>query len=251
MSRSYGQLCGLALALDAVGNRWSLLIVRELLVRPEGCRYTDLRAGLPGIATNLLADRLRDLEWAGIVRRDGPRPPVATAVFRLTEQGQALRPAVEALAAWGGELVPGSPGDAEFRSRWLVIPVEAMLTDHRPEDPPATIELRTGDEPILVHVAGGRVRASTALPTDRSADLVIAGPPKLVLGVISGKLPIAPATGAGVQLSGDEDLLRRVGLEADPRPAGPDRALSELSAAGGHELGTARNQMTAVIPPST
>jgi DNA-binding HxlR family transcriptional regulator len=106
VSRSYGQLCGLALALDAIGDRWSLLIVRELLVRPEGARYTDLRDGLPGIATNLLADRLRQLEAAGVLQREEPRPPVATPLFRLTELGQGLRTPVSALAVWGGEQVP-------------------------------------------------------------------------------------------------------------------------------------------------
>src|SRR3954452_13349106 len=130
VSRSYGQLCGLALALDVIGDRWNLLIVRELLVRPDGARYTDLRNGLPGIATNLLADRLRDLEAACVIRRDDPRPPVATPLFRLTDRGRGLLPAVEALAVWGGnEFVPGVAGDAEFRSRWMIIPIGGVLRD--------------------------------------------------------------------------------------------------------------------------
>lgn len=211
MRRTYGQLCGLALALDVVGDRWSLLLVRELLVRPDGARYTDLRSGLPGIATNLLADRLRALEDAGVVRREEPRPPVATPVFRLTERGRSLRPAVEALVVWGGELVPSVSPDAEFRTRWLVIPVEAMLRDHRPEEPPVHLAIRTGDEPLLVSVGDGSVRATVGA-TDPAPDVVISGPARPVLGLVAGKLPVAAAATAGVDVSGDQAVLTRVGL---------------------------------------
>ena len=88
--RSYGQYCAVAKALDVVGDRWSLLIVRELLLR-EACRYTDLLEGLPGIATNLLADRLRELESAGVVCREGAPPPIAATLFRLTDRGRELQ----------------------------------------------------------------------------------------------------------------------------------------------------------------
>jgi DNA-binding HxlR family transcriptional regulator len=216
VSRSYNQLCGLALALDVIGDRWSLLIVRELLVRPEGVRYTDLRDGLPGVATNLLADRLRDLQESGVVRRDEPRPPVATPVFRLTEYGRALRPAVEALAVWGGERVPAASDEQDFRSRWLVVPIEGLLADHRPGDPAVRVEVRTGDEPVVVEVSGGEIRARAGTPQDRQddrPDLVISGPPKPVLGVISGKLPIAVAAGFGVVVSGDATVVTRLGLD--------------------------------------
>src|SRR4051812_23503443 len=121
--RSYGQYCALAKALDVIGDRWSLLIVRELILR-DACRYTDLREGLPGIATNLLADRLRELESAGIVSREKAPPPVATTVFRLTERGLALRPAVHALGRWGAPLLGDDFGDESFRSHWIALPLE-------------------------------------------------------------------------------------------------------------------------------
>jgi DNA-binding HxlR family transcriptional regulator len=218
VSRSYGQLCGLALALDAIGDRWSLLIIRELLVRPDGARYTDLRDGLPGIATNLLADRLRDLETSGVLRREQPRPPVATPVFRLTELGERLRSAVDALAVWGGEQVPAARGDGEFRSRWLVIPLEAMLRDTRPDEPAVTMAVVTGDEQVLVEIGAGEVRARTspALPTGdavRQPDLAVTGPPKAILGVLSGKLPLPAAERIGVHLEGDRGVFARVGLD--------------------------------------
>src|SRR3979409_2476971 len=98
--RSYGQYCSVAKALDVIGARWTLLIVRELELR-GACRYTDLRNGLPGIATNLLADRLRELEHAGVVAREDAPPPVATALFRLTPRGAQLRPVLESLVRWG------------------------------------------------------------------------------------------------------------------------------------------------------
>src|ERR1700751_2509931 len=94
--KTYGQICPVAKALDVIGERWSLLIVRELLLR-GACRYTDLRAGLPGIATNLLADRLRELESAGLVRREEAPPPVATTLFHLTPAGLELEPVLQAI----------------------------------------------------------------------------------------------------------------------------------------------------------
>ena len=86
--RSYGQYCSIAKALDVIGDRWTILIIRELLIR-GACRYTDLKNGLPGIATNLLSDRIRELESAGLIRREDAPPPIAATVFRLTETGAA------------------------------------------------------------------------------------------------------------------------------------------------------------------
>src|SRR5437016_11764986 len=117
--RSYEQQCGLARALDMVGDRWTLLIVRELLIRP--CRYTDLQYGLPGIATNLLADRLRQLETDGVITREAASPPIATTVFRLTRRGEALRPVLEALGRWGAPPHGDAYGEAVFRSHSLAL----------------------------------------------------------------------------------------------------------------------------------
>src|SRR5258707_13841240 len=101
--RRYGQFCPVAKASAVVGDRWPLLIVRELAVRP--CRYTDLRDGLPGIATNLLADRLKSLEAAGIISAEAAPPPVATTLYRLTARGEALPPALPALGLRGPPLL--------------------------------------------------------------------------------------------------------------------------------------------------
>src|SRR5215475_5853674 len=112
--RSYGEFCSIAKALDVVGDRWTLLIVRELLIRGP-CRYTDLREGLPGIATNLLADRMDELVGAGLVVRAYEPPPVATNLFRLTERGRALEAAMLALGSWGAPLLGQASSDDVLR----------------------------------------------------------------------------------------------------------------------------------------
>src|ERR1700761_2444729 len=151
--RSYDEYCSVAKSLDLVGDRWTLLIVRELLHGPA--RYTDIRNGLPGVATNLLGDRLRDLEAAGLVAREEAPPPVATTLFRLTPRGEGLKPVLDELMRWGLPLmVDQKPGDA-VRSHWLAGAIEVMLSDADPEADPVTLELRTGDRPIVVRAGEG------------------------------------------------------------------------------------------------
>ena len=104
--RSYDEYCAIAKSLDVVGDRWTLLIVRELALR-GGCRYTDLRNGLPGIASNLLAERLRELENADVITREDAPPPVATTLFRLTPRGEQLRPVLDDLFRWGLPMMTG------------------------------------------------------------------------------------------------------------------------------------------------
>jgi len=115
-TRSYGQYCAVAYALDALGDRWALLVIRELLGGPR--RYTDLRDGLPGISTDLLAARLRDLEAAELVRRRALPPPAASTVYELTEDGAAIEPLVIELARWGVRRLPTEP-EGEFRCHWI------------------------------------------------------------------------------------------------------------------------------------
>src|SRR6266851_1274072 len=111
--RSYGQYCSIAKALDVVGDRWTLLIIRELVIR-GACRYTDLKNGLPGIATNLLSDRIRELESAGLIRREDAPPPIATTLFHLTESG-AEPLSIELRTASGPAVIEISGGSAHTR----------------------------------------------------------------------------------------------------------------------------------------
>src|SRR5581483_6905736 len=108
--RSYNQYCSVARALDVVGERWTLLIVRDLLLGPR--RYKDLLESLPGIGTNLLADRLKELEHEGIVRRTVLPPPAGSTVYELTETGQELEPVIAAMGRWGARFL-GAPRSAD------------------------------------------------------------------------------------------------------------------------------------------
>jgi DNA-binding HxlR family transcriptional regulator len=210
--RSYQQFCALARALDVIGDRWTLLIVRELLLRP--CRYTDLRDGLPGIATNLLAERLRELEAAGIVRREDPEPPVATTLYRLTDRGEQLRPVIHQILRWGAPFMTEPAGSDEFRSRWLVEPMEAMLNRAETEVPDVVVQLDTGDEPLVIEASGGRVRARTGATAE--ADVVLHGPPDATLGVVMGFLDPASPRGRKVTFEGDPAALTRLRTARSP-----------------------------------
>jgi DNA-binding HxlR family transcriptional regulator len=228
--RSYGQFCSLAKALDVVGDRWTLLIVRELLLQGS-CRYTDLRNGLPGIATNLLADRLRELERAKIVAREQAPPPVATTLFRLTERGEELGPALFELGRWGVPLMaePGA-GEEEFRCHWLAVPAELFLTDRTPERPPVQIEVRTGGEPIVIETTDGRAR--TRPGSAEHPDAVMAGTPRLVVGVLSGRVDLATAEARGLQYDGDPDALWRVLPDSAVATPAPDRGAAMVESGG-------------------
>ncbi|SRR6266700_637298 len=205
--RSYKQFCALAKALDVIGDRWTLLIVRELLIR-ESCRYTDLRTGLPGIPTNLLVDRLRELEHAGLIVREEAPPPIATALFRLTGRGRDLEPALQALGHWGAPLLGKATGKDAFRTHWLKLPLEHHLCDKMPGRPPITIELRAGDEPMTLETVEGRIQARPGAA--RAPDAVLIGSPQLVLAVLTAKLSLNDAKAAGLRYEGDPAILLRV-----------------------------------------
>jgi DNA-binding HxlR family transcriptional regulator len=209
--RSYGQYCGLAKALDVIGDRWSLLIVRELLLR-DGCRYTDLRDGLPGIATNLLADRLRDLERAGVVQREEAPPPVAATLFRLTDRGRDLRAAVHALGRWGGPLLAEDFGDDEFRGHWLALPIQIGFGERFSVSPPVLVGVGEGDDAAIVEFGEGGVHARAW--TDEVPDVVLGGSPRLVVGVLTGFVALDDARARGLECQGDVAALRRLLREA-------------------------------------
>lgn len=205
--RSYGQYCSVAKALDVIGDRWTLLIIRELLLR-GACRYTDLKSGLPGIATNLLSDRIRELESAGLIRREEAPPPVATTLFHLTDAGAELEPALDALGQWGLRyMAQPADGDA-FQPQWFAFPAELFLHDSDPGGPPLLIELRTASGSAVVEVSGGRVH--TRLGSAAGPDLVLHGEPRLILGVLSGRLRVDRAIEQGLEITGDIGILHRV-----------------------------------------
>jgi DNA-binding HxlR family transcriptional regulator len=221
--RSYGEYCSIAKALDVVGDRWTLLIIRELLIR-GGCRYTDLKDGLPGVATNLLADRLRELESAGLIRREDAPPPVATTLFHLTEPGAELLPVLDAIGRWGVRyMMEPASGDA-FRGHWFAFPASFFLADRDPDGPPVSIELRAADSPAVIEVSGGTIR--TRLGSASAPDVVLSGEPRHILALFAGALSAAEAANLGLEIRGDISVLERV----LSRPAA--RADDGLSATG-------------------
>jgi DNA-binding HxlR family transcriptional regulator len=202
--RTYGQYCGLARGLDLIGDRWVLLVVRELLNGPR--RYGELLDGLPGIATNLLAERLRSMQDSGLVTKtDDDR-------YELTERGEGLREVLLAIGRWAYPLMGSIEPDEVFRSQWIVHPISALFPDVDPSRPDLVIEVRCGDAPMTIRSSDGRVSVHEGAAS--APDVVLTGPPDATLGLIAHRLDARQAKERGVAITGDARLLRRL------RPSG-------------------------------
>ena len=152
--RTYGDRCGVARALDIVGERWALLVVRELLLGPK--RFTDLRAGLPHVGPDILAQRLRELEASGVVRRGTLPPPAGSRIYELTERGQQLEPVVLALGRFGS-VAPFPPGEAQIGVDAVVIALKTLFAPGAADGLSASYELRLGEQHFRCGVADGRL----------------------------------------------------------------------------------------------
>ena len=207
--RSYGQFCPIARSLDLVGDRWVLLIVRELLIRP--CRFSDLRHGLPGIASNLLVERLRSLEDAGIVERAELPPPAASAIYRLTARGQALLPVVLELARWGEPLLVSGQGGDHFAGRWLLMVATAGMQAIPAADlAPLVVELRTDTDPLIIEVRPDGI--GVGLTSTVRPDLVVDADPVTAGGLLTGRIDLEEARQrTSVRISGDPGAAIRFG----------------------------------------
>ncbi|MFI6293842.1 winged helix-turn-helix transcriptional regulator [Nonomuraea sp. NPDC050790] len=198
--RSYGQFCALARALDVVGERWTLLIVRELL--PGPMRYTELKTSLAGIATNLLADRLRALESNGILER---RLEDTGVVYALTPWGAELREPMEALGRWGAPLVmTGRDGDA-FQPRWLTLALPGLL---RGITATPAVELGIETDGLLMVLRIDEHGPTATVRPDQQPDTVLTAAPETVIGLAAGALTIDQALAAG-DLRGDRQILEK------------------------------------------
>lgn len=204
--KSYGQLCAVARALDVVGDRWTLLIVRELLIRRRA-RFTELQSGLPRIAPNLLTGRLRDLQEHGVVRRDTATG--AGAIYRLTERGHALEGVVRELLKWGAPTVPDAPADADFQMHWLSMPAAHLLRDSQPDGPPVTVRFGDLADGFDVIADGGKIEVRPC-EFEKVPDVVVTGPGHSLVGLIQGAIPLERAAAGGVVVTGDHGALRRV-----------------------------------------
>ena len=213
--RTYGDRCGVARALDIVGERWALLVVRELLLGPK--RFTDLRAGLPHVGPDVLAQRLRDLEQSGILRRGTLPPPAGSRIYELTERGRELEPVVLALGRFGS-VAPFPPGEAEIGVDAVVIALKSLFAPAAADALAASYELRLGDQRFRVEVADGRIeiaRGGAAAP-----DATIEADPGTLASVLWHGRKLDDARRAGdLVIEGDRTAVTRfLGLFPLPTP---------------------------------
>lgn len=206
--RSYNQFCATARTLDLVGERWTLLIVRELLTGPK--RFRDLLDSLHGIGTGLLAGRLKFLEAEGLVARTTLPPPARTPAYALTEAGAELEPAVMALARWGLRWALDEPREGEeFRPGWAVLGMQAIFDPEAARGIHGVCEFRVDDDVFHVRVDDGQIETGHG-PAHRP-DAVVEASGDAFLEVASGKLSLPDAVLDGsVSVSGDRQLLRKL-----------------------------------------
>jgi DNA-binding HxlR family transcriptional regulator len=214
--RSYGDSCGMAHGLDLVGERWALLVVRELLFGPQ--RFTDLRAGLPGASANVLSQRLRELEEAGVVRRRKLAPPAASQVYELTDWGRELEPILLALGCWAVRSPLLEP-DGTISTVSAVLTLRTFFNPEGGVPWKASYELRFGDEQFSVDVDGDRIEVARGHAT--APDATIATDPKTFTALITGGIGMAEAMDSKrLTVSGDVDgVAPLIESIAKPRPA--------------------------------
>ena len=222
--RTYGDVCGVARALDLVGERWSLMIVRELLLGPK--RFTDLRTGLPSLGPDVLSQRMRDLTAAGIVRKSKLPPPAAAQVYELTDLGARLEPVVMALGDFGAHL-PLEPG-CELRMSFdsHLLSLRTLFDAARAGDFSARIALRLDGGPEFgAVIADGELALEPRALSEPTA--VIEGDPGALIGVAHGRIGLPDS---GLVIRGDRAAGERfLTLFPLPEPAGGDPAVPALA----------------------
>lgn len=205
--RSYNQFCALASALDIVGERWNLLIVRELLAGPR--RYKDLIDGLPGVSTNLLAERLKDLEGIGIIRRCVLPPPAGSTVYELTPLGEALETSMIELGKWGSRFLPPSCDEVNLPSIGAIsLALKAFFRPEPAQDINATYELHLDQEVLYVNVSGGEIKVHQG--QFRKPDAVFYTNMQVFVALFTGQIDPDEAVSSNfLRIDGDPDALKR------------------------------------------
>ena len=203
--RRYDDACGTAHALDLIGERWALLVMRELMLGPK--RFSDIRADLPGISANTLTQRLEGLEAAGIVVRSQLPPPASGQVYGLTEWGYQSKPIMGALGRWATRS-PGHDPSLHFSPVSLILSFQAMGQPGLPKDIDATIGFRLGRESFMVRISDGAIGAERG--AIEGADLVFTGAPQAVAAAVYGGVPLASLEAEGaLTIMGDRALAER------------------------------------------
>jgi DNA-binding HxlR family transcriptional regulator len=203
--RTYDDACAAAHALDLVGERWALLVMRELMMGPK--RFGDLRSSLPGISANVLTQRLEGLEAAGVLTRRKLPPPASAQVYELTPWGYESEPIFQALGRWAARS-PSHDPTLPFSAASLLLSLRTMLDPVRSDGLDAKIGLILGEETFVGHLAGGGIEIARA--NAAGADVIFEGEPRVIAGAIYGGQPLDALEAAGVlRVSGDRELARR------------------------------------------
>jgi DNA-binding HxlR family transcriptional regulator len=212
--RSYQDACRFAYALDLVGERWALLVVRELLLGPK--RFTDLRAGLPHASTNILSERLRELEQNAIVRHRKLPPPFGSSVYELTEWGRELEPVITRLGAWGARS-PLPPEAVTIGPDSIVLALGSLFDPDTAGDFEATYNLRIGEDRFLVEVAGADVHLERGAAEDPVATLSFPDAATMA-AVLTAQLNLEDALSSGaLRVEGSKQATKRF-LRLFPMP---------------------------------
>lgn len=198
--KSYGEGCIGAHALDLIGDRWALLIARELMLGPK--RFGAVKAGIPGIATNMLTRRLAEMEAAGILRRRMAPPPVSAAVYELTEDGLALGPVLTALCRWGARMAGHDP-TLPISPTSLMLCMRASLLPEKAAEEDRSAAFSLGDEAFSVEIRGGALHTQRADPP--WGEVTFTAGPNDMAAALYGPMPLAMLVAAG-----------RVGFDGDP-----------------------------------
>jgi len=222
--RTYGQYCGFARALEVVGERWAMLIVRDLLVGPK--RFTDLHQGLSGIPTNVLTARLKEMEQAGVVRRRVLPRPDGSIIYELTEYGSELEPVVVQLGKWGAKSLGEPRREDVVTADSLVMALRTIFHPEAARGLKVGYELRLGETVIHARVHNKKVDvAKGALP---AADLVIEAGPAIKALLAHEVSPTDAIKSGSVRIKGQPDLLKRFAeiFYIEPKPQAVSTASS-------------------------
>jgi DNA-binding HxlR family transcriptional regulator len=198
-ARTYAQFCGIARALDLVGERWALLVIRELVLGPK--RFTDLKAGLPGIATNVLTQRLRQLERDGLVSRRTLPPPAGSSVYELTDYGRDLVPILLAFGRWGARTMGSRSPEQALRGEWLAVAMLAFYDPGAGATLSARVRLDLGDAEFTLVFENGQLNVGP--DAEAPSDLTIRADPETLVAFLAGA-PVA------LEADGDSALLERL-----------------------------------------
>ena len=203
--RRYDDACGTAHALDLIGERWALLVMRELMLGPK--RFSDIRADLPGISANTLTQRLEGLEANGLVVRRRLPPPASAQVYELTEWGYEAEPIVQTMGRWATRS-PAHDPTMPLSGTSLMLSFRTMGDPERLKGAAGTIGFRIGAETFLVTIAEGRLRAERG--SAAGADLVLIGSAPAIAGIVYGGVPIEALEAEGaLRVEGDRALAAR------------------------------------------